>query len=103
MNNGVFALAASPLLALLGVLIGKLVDARRNRDDVSGSIIRALQAEVERRDRVDADRAAAHQQALAAAQARSRRLEDYCYALRAALEAAGVSVPGWPAEERIPA
>lgn len=98
MDTGVLALIASPALALAGVLVGKWVDARRNGDDRTTNLIKALQSEVERRDRVDAAKDTAHAAALGFAQRQARRFEDYCHQLRRALSNAGQDVPEWPEE-----
>lgn len=98
MDSGLLALIASPALALAGVLIGKWVDSRRNGDDRTTNLVKALQSELERRDRVDAAKDTSHATALSFAQRQARRFEDYCHALRRALSNAGQDVPEWPEE-----
>lgn len=98
MDSGVLALIVAPGLAFAGVLIGKAVDARGNRTNRETGLIKALQAEIERRDRVDADKATAHATALGFAQRQARRFEDYCHLLRRTLSRTGQDVPEWPEE-----
>ena len=98
MDAGVLALIVAPGLAFAGVALGKWVDARRNGDDRTTNLIKALQTEIERRDRVDAERTKAHQSELSFARRQARRFEDYCHALRRALSKAGQEVPEWPEE-----
>lgn len=97
-DSGVLALIIAPALAFAGVALGKWVDNRRNGDDRTTNLIKALQAEVERRDKVSAETATAHAAALSFAQRQARRFEDYCHALRRALSNAGHDVPEWPEE-----
>lgn len=97
-DAGVLALIVSPGLAFAGVALGKWVDARRNGDDRTTNLIKALQAELERRDERDAAKDAAHASALSFAQRQARRFEDYCHALRRRLMLAGQDVPEWPEE-----
>lgn len=92
------ALIIAPALAFAGVALGKWVDSRRNGDDRTTNLVKALQAEIERRDRVDAAKDTAHAAALGFAQRQARRFEDYCHTLRRTLSRAGQDVPEWPEE-----
>lgn len=92
MDSGLLALILSPALAVLGVIIGKIVDKRANDGRHATDLIKALQEEIIRRDRRDAR-----------LEGRFRRLEDYANLLRVALRNAGLEVPGWPSDDREPA
>jgi LPS sulfotransferase NodH len=98
MDSGLIALIVAPALAFAGVIVGKIIDRRRNEDDAATSLIRALQTEIDRRDKIDGERRAEHRAETSLLQGRLRVLEDYSHRLRRALMAAGLDVPEWPAE-----
>lgn len=88
MDSGILALIISPLLAAAGIVVGKIVDKRSADGNHATQLITALQAEIARRDRIDAGRQKAY-----------RVLEDYVHRLRRALGASGLDVPDWPSDE----
>lgn len=91
MDQGVLALILAPVLAVLGVIVGKIVDKRANDGKHATDLILALQTEIRRRDARDAR-----------LESKFHRLEDYANRLRAVLRDAGIEVPGWPADEKEP-
>lgn len=85
MDTGTIALILTPVAGFLGVFLGKLIDKRANDGKHATDLIKALQDENVRRDKVTAR-----------LERTARRLEDYANSLRRALRDAGLDVPGWP-------